>query len=322
MTEKAQKRQHYSELVNKVTTEIHKELIGQETLIEHLLIALFWKGHILIEGVPGLAKTLAVSTLAKVVDLDFKRIQFTPDLLPSDLVWARVFNQATIDFSVKKGPIFSNFVLADEINRAPSKVQSALLEAMAEKQVSIGEKTYHLESPFIVLATQNPIEQDGTYNLPEAQLDRFLLKTVVSYPTADQEIEIMKNKTWQKAKELSKLLHKKDILEIQSLIDEEIHVEESIYEYVRDIVFATRKEDIHTKKLIQYGVSPRASLALIIAAKVYAFLEGRDFVLPEDIKKSAFPVLRHRIILSYEALADGITQDEIIQKILDKIVIS
>jgi MoxR-like ATPase len=314
-------RERLSHIVSEVIVEMHQSLIGQSVLIEHLLIALFWQGHILIEWVPGLAKTLAVSTLAHIVDLDCKRIQFTPDLLPSDLIGARVFNQATMDFSVKKGPIFSNFVLADEINRAPSKVQSALLEAMAERQVSIWDQTYFLDRPFIVLATQNPIEQDGTYTLPEAQLDRFLLKTIVTYPTPEEEIIIMKQKTGKSSLILKKLLHKKDILEIQSLIEESIHVEASIYEYVRDIVSATRWNNAYSKKNIQYGVSPRGSIALIIAGKVYAFLDGRDFVVPEDIKKAAYPVLRHRIILSYEALADSITVDQVINNILDTIVI-
>lgn len=308
-----------SKKIGEVFTEMKKVIVGQDTLIEHLLLGLFWKGHILIEWVPGLAKTLVVSSLAKVVDLDFKRIQFTPDLLPSDLIWARVFNQAKMDFYVKKWPIFSNFILADEINRAPSKVQSALLEAMAEKQVSIGDETFKLDLPFIVIATQNPIEQDGTYNLPEAQLDRFLLKTVVNYPTQNEEIAIMKQETQAKTSELKTILQKKEILAIQSLIEDSVHVEESIYEYVKNIVFATRQNDAFTKKFIQYGVSPRASIALISSAKVIAFLRGRDFVLPEDIKSVAYPVLRHRIILSYEALADNITTDEIISKILAKV---
>ena len=225
-----------------------------------------------------------------------------------------------MDFSVKKWPIFSNFVLADEVNRAPSKLQSALLEAMAERQVTIWEQTFALDTPFIVIATQNPIEQDGTYNLPEAQLDRFLLKALVDYPTEDEEILIMKQETSKKDFHLTPLLKKKDILEIQSLI-QDIHVEPSIYEYVKNIVFATRKQDVHTKKLIQYGASPRASIALITAAKVMAFLSARDFVLPEDIKAVAHSVLRHRIILSYEALADNIGSDEIIDTLLARIEI-
>lgn len=320
MSELQAKITNHSKKIEEVMGEMWKNIVWQETLIEHLLIGLFWRGHILIEWVPWLAKTLVVSTLAKIVDLDFKRIQFTPDLLPSDLVWARVFNQAKMDFYVKKWPIFSNFILADEINRAPSKVQSALLEAMAERQVSIWEETFKLDAPFIVIATQNPIEQDGTYNLPEAQLDRFLLKTVVTYPSEDQEIQIMKQETNKKDWQLDAILKKKDILEIQSII-EDIHVEQSIYEYVKNIVFATRQQDEYTKKFIQYGASPRASIALVSAAKVRAFLRWRDFVLPEDIKSIAYPVLRHRIIMSYEALADNVTTDDVIEKILNRVEI-
>lgn len=309
-----------SKKVALIKSEVAKNIVWQETLVNNLLVGLFWRGHILIEWVPGLAKTLVVSTLAKIVDLDFKRIQFTPDLLPSDLIWARVFNQAKMDFYVKKWPIFSNFILADEINRAPSKVQSALLEAMAERQVSIWEETFMLDSPFIVIATQNPIEQDGTYNLPEAQLDRFLLKAVVGYPTESEEIQIMKQETNKKNWDIEEVLTKKEILEIQSLV-EDIHVEQSIYEYVKNIVFATRQQDKNTKKFIQYWVSPRASLAIITSAKVMAFMAWRDFVIPEDVKKMVSPVLRHRIILSYEALADSISTDEVIEKILDRIEI-
>lgn len=320
MSDLQQKIVEKNEQVHALIQEVKRVIVGQDALIQSLLIGLLWKGHILVEWVPGLAKTLVVSTLAQVVDLDFKRIQFTPDLLPSDLIWARVFNQAKMDFSVKKWPIFSNFVLADEVNRAPSKLQSALLEAMAEKQVTIWEQTFALDAPFIVIATQNPIEQDGTYNLPEAQLDRFLLKALVDYPTEDEEILIMKQETSKKDFHLTPLLKKKDILEIQSLI-QDIHVEPSIYEYVKNIVFATRKQDVHTKKLIQYGASPRASIALITAAKVMAFLSARDFVLPEDIKAVAHSVLRHRIILSYEALADNIGSDEIIDTLLARIEI-
>jgi MoxR-like ATPase len=318
MSDLQQKIVEKNEQVHALIQEVKQVIVGQDALIQSLLIGLLWKGHILVEWVPGLAKTLVVSTLAQVVDLDFKRIQFTPDLLPSDLIWARIFNQAKMDFSVKKWPIFSNFVLADEVNRAPSKLQSALLEAMAERQVTIWEQTFALDTPFIVIATQNPIEQDGTYNLPEAQLDRFLLKALVDYPTEDEEILIMKQETNKKDIRLQSLLKKKDILEIQWLI-EDIHVEASIYQYVKNIIFATRKQDIHTKKLIQYGASPRASIALITAAKVMAFLSARDFVLPEDIKSVAHSVLRHRIILSYEALADNIGSDEIIDTLLARI---
>ncbi|NUJ97761.1 MoxR family ATPase [Candidatus Gracilibacteria bacterium] len=301
--------------------EIGKVVIGQENLIRDILIALFGKGHILLEGVPGLAKTLAVSSMSQVLNLSYQRIQFTPDLLPSDLIGARVFNPIKNDFYVKKGPIFSNFILADEINRAPSKVQSALLEAMAERQVSIGDETFFLEEPFIVLATQNPIEQDGTYNLPEAQLDRFLLKTIVDYPNEEEEISIMKeNISGNIYQKLTHILSKEDIKKIQELISK-IFVSDSLYEYIKDISFYTRKKDIPLAKYIQFGVSPRASISLLKASLVNAFLEGRDFILPEDIKEMAKPVLRHRIILSYEAIADNIKSDDIVEMILKNIKI-
>lgn len=304
--------------IDKLFLEIWKKVIWQKILVRDLLIALFSAWHILIEWAPGLAKTLTVDTLAKTLDLDFKRIQFTPDLLPSDLIWSNVFNPVKNEFYIKHGPIFSNFVLADEINRAPSKVQSALLEAMAEKQVSIWEKTFRLDEPFIVLATQNPIEQEWTFNLPEAQLDRFLIKTVVSYPTEDEELEILKNIKNIETQEINKIFTKQDIFKIQDIV-EDIHVSENILDYIKDIVFYTRKNESKISKYISYPVSPRASLAMLKTAKTLAFLSNRDFVIPEDIKEMSYGVLRHRIILNYEALADWVQVDEIIKIILDNV---
>lgn len=294
--------------------------MGQDKLIRDLLIWVFSRGHILLEWVPWLAKTLAVSSISSSLHLDFRRIQFTPDLLPSDLIWARVFNPVNNDFYIKKWPIFSNIILADEINRAPAKVQSALLEAMAEKQVTIWEESFKLDTPFLVLATQNPIEQDGTYPLPEAQMDRFLIKTLVSYPTEEEELLIMKWDNDREKSSISPIFSKEDIAYIQEYINN-IMVSENIYEYVKDIIFSTRKKDFTFSKYIEVWASPRASLALIKAAKVLAFLNKRDFVLPEDIKEMAFPVLRHRIILSFEAIADSVKQDQIIDTILKKISI-
>lgn len=304
--------------IDNLFLEIWKKVIWQKTLVRDLLIVLFSKWHILIEWAPGLAKTLTVDTLSKTLDLDFKRIQFTPDLLPSDLIWSNVFSPVKNEFYIKHGPIFSNFVLADEINRAPSKVQSALLEAMAEKQVSIWDKTFKLDEPFIVLATQNPIEQEWTFNLPEAQLDRFLLKTVVSYPTEDEELEILKNIKNIETQEINKIFTKQDIFKIQDIV-EDIHVSENILDYIKDIVFYTRKNESKISKYISYPVSPRASLAMLKTAKTLAFLNSRDFVIPEDIKEMAYGVLRHRIILNYEALADWIQVDEVIKVILDNV---
>lgn len=304
--------------IDNLFLEIWKKVIWQKTLVRDLLIVLFSKWHILIEWAPGLAKTLTVDTLSKTLDLDFKRIQFTPDLLPSDLIWSNVFSPVKNEFYIKHGPIFSNFVLADEINRAPSKVQSALLEAMAEKQVSIWDKTFKLDEPFIVLATQNPIEQEWTFNLPEAQLDRFLLKTVVSYPTEDEELEILKNIKNIETQEINKIFTKQDIFKIQDIV-EDIHVSENILDYIKDIVFYTRKNESKISKYISYPVSPRASLAMLKTAKTLAFLNSRDFVIPEDIKEMAYGVLRHRIILNYEALADWVQVDEVIKVILDNV---
>lgn len=309
---------NYKTLIHLLYSEIGKKVIGQKTLVRDLLIALFSRWHVLIEWAPWLAKTLTVESLAQALHLDFRRIQFTPDLLPSDLIGSNIYNPAKNEFYIKKGPIFTHFLLADEINRAPSKVQSALLEAMAEKQVSIWDQTFKLDVPFIVLATQNPIEQEGTFNLPEAQLDRFLLKTVVDYPTEQEEIEILKMISSIENAQISKVFQKDDIAKIWTLI-ETIYADDNILHYIKDIVFYTRKQETKVSKYIAYPVSPRASLALLKTAKTLAFLNGRDFVLPEDIKEMAFPVLRHRIILNYEALADDVKVDEIIKIILDNV---
>ena len=303
--------------ISSIKSEMAQKVVGQDNLVRDLLVGLFAHWHILLEWAPGLAKTLAVSTLAKVVNLDFQRIQFTPDLLPSDLTGAKIYNPEKKDFFVRKGPIFSNLILADEINIAPSKVQSALLEAMAEKQVTIWDETYILDEPFMVLATQNPLEQDGTYSLPEAQLDRFLLKTVVEYPSESEEIEIMKKfSVWDNIK-IKKVLTKAELSKMQKEI-EKVHVDDNIFSYVKDLIFCSRDNE-EVQQYLLYWASPRASIGLIKTAKVLAFLSGRDFVIPEDIKEMALPVLRHRIILSYESVAEWVTPDDVIQIILDTV---
>lgn len=315
--------QKFWELASKLQLEISKKVVGQENLIRDMIVALFAGWHILLEGAPGLAKTLTIDTMSKALDTGFKRIQFTPDLLPSDLVWAKIYNPSKWDFSTKFGPIFTNFLLTDEINRAPSKVQSALLEAMAEKQVTIWDETYKLESPFIVLATQNPIEQEGTYTLPEAQLDRFLLKTIVSYPSEIEEIQIMKN-NFIESDVIDKILSKNDIIKYQNLI-KNVYCDDKIFNYVKDLVFATRDpKRFWLDKIanyISYWLSPRASISIISAAKVLAALDSRDFIIPEDIKEMAYPVFRHRIILNYDAIADDVKTDDIIKILLDNIKI-
>lgn len=317
-----EKIKQVSQKLDSVKTQMNKRIIGQEQLIRNLLIWLLTKGHILLEWAPWLAKTLTIETLSKTLHLDFRRIQFTPDLLPSDLIWAQIFNQKEGDFMTKKWPIFANFILADEINRAPSKVQSALLEAMQEKQVTIWEKSYELDTPFLVLATQNPLEQEGTFPLPEAQLDRFLFKTQVFYPREEEEIEIMKTYANNGLEEIEKTLSKTDISEMQNLLND-IFVDENIYIYIRDIVFATRKPREHwlmdLAKYIEYGASPRASLAFIKASKALALMNWRHFVIPEDIKEISKDILRHRIGLSYEAIADDVHIDDVIEKIIDSI---
>ncbi len=309
----------YSDVLDNIYKEFWKVVVWQDLLIRDLLIWLLCSGHILLEWSPWLAKTLSVATFSKIIDLDFKRIQFTPDLLPSDLIWNVIYNPDTKKFSTKKWPIFTNMVLADEINRAPSKVQSALLEAMAEKQVTIWDKTFSLDNEFMVLATQNQIEQDWTYTLPEAQLDRFLLKTIVDYPTEDEEIQIMKKYSVIDNQKIDKVIKADDIPEIIKQVEKN-HVEDSIYNYVKDLIFYSRNNP-EIKEYLLYWASPRASIALIKTAKALAFLNWRDFVLPEDIKEMIKPVLRHRIIMSYEAIAEWITPDQVIEKILNNVEI-
>ena len=315
----------FKEQIEKVKEQVHKKIVGQEELIDSILIWLFWKGHILIEWVPWLAKTMTVDTLSKAVDLKFNRIQFTPDLLPSDLIWTEIYNPKTWEFNIKKWPIFTNIVLADEINRSPSKVQSALLEAMAEKQVTIWNETFKLEEPFIVLATQNPVEQAWTYKLPEAQLDRFMMKTDVDYAEKEIEKEIYKklNTDFYTTK-VEKILTKEDVLNMQNILWK-IYVSDNIYDYVSSIIDATRHPEKYNlkeiKKYIQYGISPRWGISLIDGAKVLAGINGRDFVLPEDIKQLTEKTLAHRLVLTYEALADNISEKEIINKIVNKIAV-
>lgn len=318
--ERIEKIQQFQPIIDQFYAEVGKKVIGQKTMIRDIFISLLSRGHILIEWAPGLAKTLTIDTISKTLHLENKRIQFTPDLLPSDLIWVQIYNPEKHDFWVKFWPIFSNFILADEINRAPSKVQSALLEAMAEKQVSIGDTTYKLPSPFMVLATQNPIEQEGTFLLPEAQLDRFLLKTVVDYPTPEEEKNIMKFSVERKSISIQPIFNAEDIFEMQECVDE-IYVDEKIYQYISDIVFFTREKRENIGKYMNFPVSPRASLALLQSAKALAFLSKRDFVLPEDVKEMAYPVLRHRISLNYEAYADNVTSEHIITTILQHIEI-
>ena len=311
----------YSEKIRKVYSEISKIIVGQEDIIEKLLIALISDGHVLIEGVPGLAKTLMVKTLSECLDCGFVRLQFTPDLLPADITGTKIYDHKNISFKTVKGPIFTNFVLADEINRAPPKVQSALLEAMQERQVSIQGDTLKLDKPFMVLATQNPIESEGTYKLPEAQVDRFMFKMLMDYPTKDDEIEIMERFTEGKEHSVSKLLSSEQILEIQKF-NQEIYADRKIKEYVAEIVDATRhpeRYDLDIDGYIEYGASPRASLWLILAAKAHAMINGRGYVKPEDIKAIAHDVLRHRVLLTYEAEAEQKTSDEMITRILEKI---
>lgn len=303
-----------------VKTEIAKVIIGQKEMIDRLLIGLFTGGHILLEGLPGLAKTLTINTLAKAVDIQFKRIQFTPDMLPADLTGTNIFNPSKGTFTPKKGPVFSNIVLADEINRAPAKVQSALLEVMQEKQVTIGTETYLLEEPFLVLATQNPLEQEGTYPLPEAQVDRFMMKLKIEYPSKQEEREILERVTsFQLKSSLESIIHKEDILRFRSLI-EDVYLDEKIKDYIVEIVDASRNPKDYSlsslSKLIECGASPRATITLAIAAKAYAFLQGKGYVTPQDIKEMAFEVLRHRILISYEAEAEEKTADHIIENIL------
>jgi len=301
-------------------SEINKVMVGQERLVERVLIGLLADGHILLEGVPGLAKTLLIKTVADGIDADFSRVQFTPDLLPADLIGTQIFNPRTSEFSVHRGPIFANLILADEINRAPSKVQSALLEAMQERQVTIGDMTYRMETLFLVLATQNPIEQEGTYPLPEAQIDRFMLKVKVDYPSREEERIIMDRMTGATLPTVNPVVSPVDILRAREMV-RRVFVDDKIKEYVLDLVLATRNPGNNglgdLNNLINYGASPRASIYLISASKAHAFLRGRGFVTPEDIKQIAQDVLRHRVIITYEAEAENITTDQIVKRILD-----
>ncbi|MEM9831727.1 MAG: MoxR family ATPase [Bacteroidota bacterium] len=319
------KKQHQDK-IQQVFHEVGKVVVGQQYMVNRLLIGLFTNGHILLEGVPGLAKTLTVNTLAQVLHLDFKRIQFTPDLLPADLIGTMIYNQQNANFEVKKGPIFANLILADEVNRSPAKVQSALLEAMQEKQVTIGETTYPLDRPFLVLATQNPVDQEGTYPLPEAQVDRFMMKVYVDYPTKENELEVMRRMAnLSFSGEVASVLTKDDIFSIRNEINA-VSISESLEKYIVELVFATRNPETYgmadVANYIQFGVSPRASINLNIAAKAIAFFSQRDYVLPEDIKEVANDVFNHRILLNYEAEADGVKTSDIIKTILQKVPIN
>lgn len=310
-----------SRYVKNLTDEIGKIIVGQHYLIERLLIGILANGHILVEGVPGLAKTTAVKTLAQAINTGFQRIQFTPDLLPADLLGTQIYLPKSGDFTVKKGPIFSNIILADEINRAPAKVQSALLEAMQERQVTIGEETFKLEEPFLVMATQNPIEQEGTYPLPEAQVDRFMLKLRVTYPTKSEEREIMQRIARRTSIEITHIINPKEIMESREVVDQ-IYIDDKLQDYIVDVIFATREPKaykIDVEGMIAYGASPRASIYLNQAAKAYAFLQGRGYVTPQDIKSVGLDVLRHRVLLTYEAEAEELTSDDIVMKIFDNV---
>lgn len=311
-----------SNFISLVTQGMDQTIVGQKHLIDSLLIALLSNGHVLLEGVPGLAKTLAIKTLAQVIDAKYSRIQFTPDLLPADVTGTMIYSIQKEQFQIKKGPIFANFILADEINRAPAKVQSALLEAMQERQVTIGEETFRLQEPFLVMATQNPIEQEGTYPLPEAQVDRFLLKVIISYPSKEEEKVIIRQNISGDSKKVQPLLHPAEITDVQKIV-EKIYLDEKIERYIVDIVFATRSpQDYDLKELagmISFGASPRASIGLARASRAYAFLRSRGYVIPEDVRAVCHDVLRHRIGLTYEAEANNITTDQIISEILDKV---
>jgi MoxR-like ATPase len=311
-----------SEFVNQVIEEMGTVVVGQHRMLERLLIGLFCNGHILLEGVPGLAKTLAVSTLADIIDAKFQRVQFTPDLLPADLIGTLIYDQRKGEFSVKKGPIFANIVLADEVNRAPAKVQSAMLEAMQERQVTIGEETFQLDDPFLVLATQNPIEQEGTYPLPEAQIDRFALKVIVEYPTKEEEHQILSRMTEGEAPEPRKLIGLADIARTRELV-RSVYIDDKIKDYIVDLIFATREPENYglteLSDLIEFGASPRATIWLTLAAKAHAFLRRRGYVTPEDVKAIGADVLRHRVIPTYEAEAEEATSDDIVRRVFDTI---
>ena len=317
--------QEESVFVDTLRKEISRVIVGQQHLIDTLLIGLLSDGHILLEGVPGLAKTLAITTLSKAVDAKFARIQFTPDLLPADLIGTLIYSQRNEEFTVKQGPIFANFVLADEINRSPAKVQSALLEAMQEKQVTIGENTYALPKPFLVLATQNPLEQEGTYPLPEAQVDRFMLKAKISYPKRMEELDIIRmNLRGEGMPQVNRVVTPEDIMRAREVV-KEVYMDEKIEKYIIDIIFATREPSEyklgHLQPLIAYGGSPRASISLAKAAKAYAFIQRRGYVIPEDVRAVCHDVLRHRIGLTYEAEAENITSEQIITDILNNVIV-
>ena len=320
LNEKIEKESSFVDLVN---LEMNKVIVGQKHMVERLLIGLLADGHILLEGVPGLAKTLAIKSLANTIHGDFSRIQFTPDLLPADLVGTMIYNQKKEEFSVKQGPIFANFILADEINRAPAKVQSALLEAMQERQVTLGEKTYTLPRPFLVLATQNPVEQEGTYPLPEAQVDRFMLKVILDYPKKeDEKLIIRQNISATEFPKTSPILKPEDIVKAKSVV-REVYMDEKIEQYIVDIVFASRNPEDYGlsqfKDMISFGGSPRASINLALAAKAYAFIHRRGYVIPEDVRAIAKDVMRHRIGLTYEAEAENISSEDVIAEILNKV---
>ena len=311
-----------SAFITNITSGMERVIVGQKHLIDSLLISLLSNGHILLEGVPGLAKTLAIKTLSQLIDSDFSRIQFTPDLLPADVIGTLVYSQKNENFQVKKGPVFANFVLADEINRAPAKVQSALLEAMQERQVTIGSSTFDLPTPFLVMATQNPIEQEGTYPLPEAQVDRFMLKVVIDYPTLEEEKLIIRENLRGSMPEVKPVVGVDEIIKAREVV-QQVYIDEKIEQYIADIVFATRYPERYglenLKSLITFGASPRASINLAKAARAYAFIRHRGYVVPEDIRAVAYDVLRHRIGLSYEAEADNVSSEEIISNIINKV---
>ena len=311
-----------SAFVDLLSMEINKKIVGQKTMIERLLIGLLGKGHILLEGVPGLAKTLAINSLSNAVKGSFSRIQFTPDLLPADVIGTMIYNMKSGTFSIKQGPVFANFVLADEINRAPAKVQSALLEAMQEKQVTIGDKTFKLTDPFLVMATQNPVEQEGTYPLPEAQVDRFMLKTVIDYPKLEDEQQIVRSNLKGAFEKIKPVVSVKEILKAQKSV-REVYMDEKIEKYILDIIFATRYPDRYNledlKPLISFGASPRGSINLATAAKCYAFIKHRGYVIPEDVRAVVLDVLRHRVGLTYEAEAENVTSEDLITQIINEV---
>jgi MoxR-like ATPase len=323
LAEMSERVKQESAFVKDIKTEVSKVIVGQNTMIDRLIIGLLANGHILLEGVPGLAKSLTVSTLAQVIQVGYRRIQFTPDLLPADLIGTMIYNQKSGTFETKKGPIFTNIILADEINRSPAKVQSALLEAMQERQVTIGEQTHKLDDPFLVLATQNPIEQEGTYPLPEAQVDRFMLKVIVNYPAHEEELEIIRRMAHPESNlKINPVISPEAIRRARQVVDD-IYIDEKIHKYILDIVFATREPDKYKlselKDLIRYGASPRASIYLALASKAHAFLQGRSYVTPEDVRALLPDVLRHRLILTFEAEAEEITPEEVIRRIVETV---